>query len=248
MRRSLLFLVALAAACGDADLDGSAPPPPGGGDPPDVIDDDPVDPPLPDPVLFVHGINGSADDWAVMLERFREAGWPETHLAAHTFDDPQWGCNTDNAAALSGWIDEMLAATGAERVDVVAHSMGGLSSRWYMKELAGTDRTGTYVTLGTMHHGLSAPCWSPFDVCVWQELCESGDFLDELGAAPVTPEPAWWVSIYSDGDDTVPAESSQLDGAENIMLPGIEHAGESGLQQSEQVFDEVVRVLDYEWR
>lgn len=40
-----------------------------------------------DPVLFVHGINGSSADFAVMLQRLVDDGWPADHLWAITFPD-----------------------------------------------------------------------------------------------------------------------------------------------------------------
>lgn len=197
---------------------------------------------LPDPVLFIHGINGNASSWATLRARLVDAGWPATRLVAKTFPDPSMGCNLDNASLVSTWVAELQTATGAARVDLVAHSMGTLSSRYYMKNIGGSAHVGTYVTLGGMHHGLSSPCLSPLNVCVWKELCSTGPYVAQLNSAPVTPGPARWVSIYSTGDTTVPADSSYLDGGENIVFSGVTH---EGLQQDEGVFLEVKRVLSY---
>ncbi|GEM_PF-1549737 len=202
-------------------------------------------PGLPDPILFVHGINGSAADFAVMIERFVADGWPRERLLARTFDSPGWGCNVDNAVTLATWAQELMTSTGSTRVDVVAHSMGSLSSRQWVKNLSGTAVVNTYVTLGGMNHGLSSPCLSPLNVCVWKELCATGELITSLNAPPAAPPPTQWVAIYSDGDDTVPVESAPLDGAENIMIPGLEHDGPMGLQDSEVVFAQVKRVVLY---
>lgn len=194
-----------------------------------------------DGVVFVHGIKGSAADWAVMVERFKADGWPEDRLIANSFTDPEWGCNTLNAAQLASWVDE-LKSRGATRIAIVAHSMGGLSSRYFIKNFA-NDEVAVFTTLGTMHHGLRSPCFSPVPVCVWKELCSSGAFIRELNEAPATPGPARWTSIFSDADETVPSSSSELEGATNVLVPGLAHAGPNGLQDSEAVYQVVSSTL-----
>ncbi len=179
------------------------------------------------PILFVHGIKGSAADFDAMIARFVAAGWPAERLFARTFADPAWGCNVDNASAIAGWVAEIRATTGATAIDLVAHSMGTLSTRYYMKHLDGAAAVRAYVTLGGMHHGLQSACSPdfPFKPCVWNELCADGAFIADLNAAPATPGPARWVSIYGTGDTTVPNDSSLLTGADNVAVAGATHVG-----------------------
>ncbi len=59
------------------------------------------------------------------------AGWPSEHVATLTFDEPT-GSNIDHADQVEEAIEALLAETGAGQVDVVAHSMGGLATRWYL--------------------------------------------------------------------------------------------------------------------
>jgi len=201
----------------------------------------------PQPILFVHGVNGSSANYEVMIQRFLDDGWPADYLHAFDAEDPKWGCNVDNAAAIAELVEQIKEQTGSPRVDLVAHSMGTMSSRYYVKFLNGHESVSTYVTMGGMHHGLSSPCWAPdfLGVCVWQELCESGAFITALNAPPVAPGGIHFVSIFSTADETVPAASSFVEGAENIEFQGIDHAGPNGLQQHSDVYDEVKRVLEY---
>lgn len=195
-----------------------------------------------DGIVFVHGINGSGADWDTMVERFKADGWPAERLIARGYSNEKWGCNTSNASELAQWVDE-LAASGAKRIAIVAHSMGGLSSRYYLQRLGGAEKVATFITLGTMHHGLFASCLSPVKVCVWQELCLAGDFLKDLNARPATPGPTRWVSIFSTGDEIVSAQSSRLVGAQNIQLEGLGHDGPRGLQDTEEVYRQVKESL-----
>lgn len=47
----------------------------------------------------------------------------------------------------------VLAATGAEQVDLVGHSQGGLLARQYLKFNGGAAKTDHVVTLGATNHG-----------------------------------------------------------------------------------------------
>ena len=202
----------------------------------------------PRPVVFMHGINGSSANWGTIMERLAADGWPAEYLVAVDVEDASWGCNVDNAASIGQAVDTLRAATGQPRVDLVAHSMGTLSSRYYVKNLGGTEVVNSYVTLGGMHHGLISSCFAPdfLNVCVWSEICQWGDFVTQLNEPPATPGELNWVSIYSTSDGTVAAASSQLDGAEMIAFEGVDHDGPNGLLQVEQVYAELKRVLEYE--
>ncbi len=199
------------------------------------------------PVVLVHGINGSSADFDVLVERLVGAGWEAGHIYRFDAADPAWGCNVDNAAAIADLVARARAETCAPRVDLVAHSMGTISTRYFIKNLGGAEVVNTYLTLGGMHHGLSSPCLAPdfLGICVWQELCETGAFIAQLDAEPGTPGDLHWVSIYGTADETVPNASSHLEGAENIELDGIAHAGPDGLLEREEAWAEIARVLGY---
>ena len=199
------------------------------------------------PILLVHGINGSSENYAVMVQRLIDAGWPEDEIFLFDAEDPSWGCNVDNAHVIQALVESILTTTCQPRIDLVAHSMGVVSTRHFLKFLGGVDVVNTYVTLGGMHHGEFWSCLKPdwVDICVWNEICESGEFMEQLNADPATPGDTHWVSIYGSADETIPNESSHLEGAENIKLEGVEHSGPNGLLEREDVFLEVLRVLEY---
>ena len=212
----------------------------------------PGDAPSPDkgpsshaPVVMVHGVNGSSANYKVMIQRLVADGWPKGQLFTIDFPDPKWGCNLANAKIVEAVVKQVLIKTGASRVDLVAHSMGTLSTRYFMKNLGGHKMVDTYVTLGGMHHGLRSPCLSPLDVCVWKELCATGPFITQLNKAPATPGKCRWVSIHGTADTTVPNASSKLVGAENIQLKGVAHAGAQGLLEHQEAYKHVKRVLQY---
>ncbi|MFE7718526.1 esterase/lipase family protein [Nocardia rhizosphaerihabitans] len=61
----------------------------------------------------------------------------------------------DSAKQLATFVDRVLAATGANEVDIVAHSQGGAMSNWYTKFDGGAAKVKNLVTYGATHHGTS---------------------------------------------------------------------------------------------
>ena len=198
------------------------------------------------PILFVHGWYTKGTDWNIMREWFQANGWPETSLYAFTFDDRR-DCsiqgNINNANRMKQWIDEILGETGAEKIDIVGHSMGGLSSRYYIKFLGGIDKVDDYVSVGTPHHGeeIGETC----EICLKANALllslnegdeTPGGILNDTIGDRVAPYSGIiyngthiagnisYTSIYSLTDGDVPTQSSLLHGANNIRIIGPDHS------------------------
>src|SRR3954462_10391180 len=78
-----------------------------------------------DPVLFVHGWNSSSSTWNTMVSRFQADGWTASELNNGSYNWHQ--SNATSASQIQTKVDQILAATGAAKVDIVTYSMGGLS-------------------------------------------------------------------------------------------------------------------------
>lgn len=61
----------------------------------------------------------------------------------------------DSAKQLATFVDRVLAATGSDEVDLVAHSQGGSMANWYTKFEGGAAKVDKLVTYGATHHGTS---------------------------------------------------------------------------------------------
>lgn len=61
----------------------------------------------------------------------------------------------DRSADLKAQVEEILKATGAEKVHVIGHSMGGLDARAMIARLGMADKVASLTTIGTPHHGTS---------------------------------------------------------------------------------------------
>jgi triacylglycerol lipase len=175
---------------------------------------------LHDPVVFVHGFGASAAVWTTMVDRFKADGWTDAPLVTWTYDSNQ--SNTVTAQQLAGKIDSLLAATGASRVDIIAHSMGGLSSRYYAKNLNGSDKVDAFVALGTPNHGTTVANICPIQSCI--EMRPGSTFLATLNAGDETPGSPRYATWWTPCDQvTTPPESVILSGAQNTQTACISH-------------------------
>jgi triacylglycerol esterase/lipase EstA (alpha/beta hydrolase family) len=167
-----------------------------------------------EPVLLVHGYRGSASSFNTMRARFEANGRTAVAISLPSQD------NAVNARA----IRDFITSRGWTRVDIVAHSMGGLSSRQFVKFLGGTATVDAYVSLGSPQYGILVACALPS----WYggQMCPSSSFLRDLNAGDDTPGAPAYATLYSTGDTYVPNSSSRLDGgACFIRVSGVSHSG-----------------------
>jgi pimeloyl-ACP methyl ester carboxylesterase len=117
-------------------------------------------PPGAAPVLFVHGYGTDAAVFDGMVAHLEERGYPASYLKAVELD-PNDGANIDAATReLAPAVEELVAATGGgptAKIDIVAHSMGALSSRWYAAKLR-PERVRTLLTVVGANHGTDELC------------------------------------------------------------------------------------------
>jgi triacylglycerol lipase len=166
----------------------------------------------PDPVLLVHGYRGSPGTWTSMVAFLEKSG-----RRVHAIDLPGEN-NVTNARAIASTLKELKW----RRVDLVGQSMGGLSSRWFTKFLAGRVKVDAYVSLGTPQYGIWSACALP--TSYGGQMCPTSSFLADLNRGDDTPGDTAWTTIYSTGDEYVPNSASRLDGgACFVQVDGVGH-------------------------
>ncbi|MEU2054743.1 triacylglycerol lipase [Streptomyces bungoensis] len=174
------------------------------------------------PVLFVHGYTGAGSNWDTMASRFKTDGWPSSYLDQWSYDWRQ--SNATTAQQLSTEVDRLLAATGATKVDIVSHSMGGLSSRYYLKNLGGDSKVDAWVSLGGPNHGTDSANTCFDTSCT--EMRIGSSFLTALNSGDETPGTPRYATWWSPCDTVINPDSSvSLSGAANTQTSCLSHTG-----------------------
>jgi triacylglycerol lipase len=114
-------------------------------------------------------------------------------------------------------VETILAATGDEKLTILAECNGGVASRYWLQQFGGHARVDRFITFVSAHHGTKAvvlPLYcgvadvkpgSPF-------LCAMEDDGVPEGGPPV-------ISIYMRDDEIMwPSTTSRLEGALNIEV------------------------------
>ena len=124
------------------------------------------------PVLFVHGSGLDSRSWSEMIKQFSRRGYPDGYLLAIDML-PNDGDNIFAAESfVRSGMEALLQTSGHAiqasdcsldvpvKADLVAHSMGAFSSRWYAAYIQ-PERIRRLVTLAGANHGTNALCGRP---------------------------------------------------------------------------------------
>lgn len=110
------------------------------------------------PILMVHGM-GFRDNDLVCY-------WGRIPKALEAMGCKVFFGNQDSVAPVSvngeylvGRIREVLEQTGAEKVNIIAHSKGGLDSRYAISQLGAAPMVASLTTICTPHHGSKTVDW-----------------------------------------------------------------------------------------
>jgi triacylglycerol lipase len=109
--------------------------------------------PAPFPIILAHGMGGF--DSLGTFEYFFQILDELTTLGDQVFpaEVSQFQSSEVRGAELAGIVDSVLEATGACKVNIIAHSQGGLDTRFIIGTLGYGDRVASVVTIGTPHQG-----------------------------------------------------------------------------------------------
>lgn len=184
---------------------------------------EPVSQERPGPVLLVPGYGGSTASLQPLADRLAAQGREATLVRLPGNGTGDLGAAAD---ALAAAAEAALSRTGADSVDVVGYSAGGVVARLWVAD-GGAAVTRRVVTLGAPHHGTTladlageiAPDQCPVGCA---QLGTDSDVLARLNTGDETPDGPTWVSIWTTQDRTVtPPDSARLDGALNLPVQSV---------------------------
>ena len=109
--------------------------------------------PLQYPVVLVHGViahdrTNSDKFWGRIPETLTDRG-----VQVFRGNTDAWGDYESNASILKEVIDNILAETKKEKVNIIAHSKGGIDARYLIWKHDFAKKTASLTTICTPHHG-----------------------------------------------------------------------------------------------
>ncbi len=104
------------------------------------------------PILLVHGCGFRDSRLFCYWGRIPRILEKQGARIFYAFQDG-WATVETNAQVLMRRVNEVLAQTGAEKVNLIAHSKGGLECRYMISSLGMADKVASLTTVSTPHHG-----------------------------------------------------------------------------------------------
>lgn len=166
------------------------------------------------PVLLLHGYVCNRGFMLPLRRYLRAHG-----ISAYSHNlEPVYAGIDSYADGVAQRVEDIRAATGADRLIILALSMGGLVARAYLRK-HGTRHVAKLITLGTPHQGTEMARLGAGENAL--QMVPGNAWLRRLNEdAPALPV----VSVLSCQDNIVaPQEGAVLAGAKNVRLSGMGH-------------------------
>lgn len=169
------------------------------------------------PVLLVHGYICNQRVWDKVAQALQQAGHPV--LAINL--EPLFTSVDEYAPQIQRAVVRLQQATGAPRVSLVGHSMGGLVIRAWLRKYGSAD-VAKIITLGTPHQGTRIGGWSPTTNAA--QMAWNSPWLQALQASE-TPATRQFMHIaVSEHDNVVyPQREQVLPDASVTEFKGLGH-------------------------
>lgn len=117
---------------------------------------------------------------------------------------------------------ELILATGADKIDVVAYSMGALAARYFLQRLGGRNKIRRFISISGPHHGTFTAWFRPHIAC--RQMRPGSDFLNALNTDTDPFGGVEIFSFYTPFDLMVfPSRSSILADAHNLSFKVLLH-------------------------
>lgn len=194
--------------------------------------------PRPDPVLLVHGFRGSSSGWHALEVSLRAQGYRDSELAAVDYDGD--ASNVDVARQIAQAADALRARTGASHIDLVSHSMGAISSRYWVERLGGATHVDAWVSLAGVNEG-TVWAYGCYVLTPCREMVPTSSVLEGLNDGFRSSGPTRYGAWWSPCDDAiVPHTNAELPGAHNVETSCLGH---TEMRTDPHVLAQVVRFL-----
>lgn len=156
---------------------------------------------------------------------------------------------------LKNSIDNIKLITGSDKVDVVAHSMGGLVTRRYIQKY-GPDDIEHLILIGTPNNGITDRVYSACKFFGNEKECDEmhqgSEFMKKLSESYPMPKTSLIIGKGcemqgKDGDGVVTVESSKLGNYKTYYIEGNCTSASflhNGMLNRQEVADRIISIVD----
>lgn len=184
-------------------------------------------------VLLVHGYMCNRGTWRHWIV----GGRLPPHWNVATLDlEPVFGPVERYGAVIDRAVSQLRAASGAERITLVCHSMGGLAARAYLRA-HGASAVARVITISTPHHGtVFARFAHGANTLQMRRAC---DYVKGLAAQREVVD---FICFASQHDNLIVPRNNQILGCAEAVW--FEKIGHLAMTASDEVLRKVVEVVE----
>ena len=183
-------------------------------------------------VLLIHGYMCNRASWRYWLLGRIPVRW---NVATVNLE-PVFGALGLYADVIHGAVEKLRASTGAERITLVCHSMGGLAARTYLRRY-GHHAVQRVITIDTPHHGtVFARLGRGPNARQMRNACE---FVRQLA---LDEEPVEFVCFASQHDNLIVPRGNQILGCAEAVW--FERIGHLSMLANDQVLARLIEVVE----
>ena len=193
-------------------------------------------------VVFIHGYICNRGLWNPWMKRLLKLDRAFVAVSL----EPLFGSLDDYVPQIERAVRRLEAATGLAPV-IVAHSMGGLVARAWLRSRAthkrsdGTDEAARLITIGTPHRGTWLARLAR--TANGRQMAVDSPWMVALAAKEPPTLPGLITSWWSECDQIVfPPPTAVYPGSEAKQLRGVGHLA---MTAREEVWNEIRRRIDY---
>lgn len=176
------------------------------------------------PVIFVHGQEGSAQQFQSTAQRFSGNGYPDRLLHAYEYDTGTL-LNERAVLGLAVFVDRVRLATGSSTVDLIAHSRGTIVAHSYLSDPWRAAKVRRYVNVDG-RTSLLPPGGVP-TLALWSGLQPDGSIggatnvhLPDLGHTETTTSAQSFTHIYRFLTGTAPQTTQVVPQTSGVTISG----------------------------
>jgi triacylglycerol lipase len=188
------------------------------------------------PVLLVHGFGGTPSGWSALMPSLHGRG-----VTVDTISYAPFGSSVEQLARrLALRVASLLSDTGADKVHLVGHSLGGIIIAQALADGLLEGQVDTVITIAAPFGGSPWASLLPVGSAV-RSLRHGSRSLRRIAVAPL-PGGVRWIAFTASLDMIAPGRRSMPPHADAQTVT-VEGAGHVGLLTNPQVIDGIVAAL-----